>query len=647
MAEKFDDSLFEDQEYDEALFEDAPVAPVDEALFETPALPEEVSQLESAIGGIKTGGTLGFRDEIAGLAGAAGHGVGSLTQGEVPAFQDLLETYREAKGGELEKAKIEQASNPKTYIAGELASGMAIPMGGVAKVGKEAGRLKQLIHASKAPAAAGALVGAGMSEADLTKGDVGGLAKDVAVGGTIGAVLPGALKAVGKSVGKLADTAGLRKSAEAKIFSSVKPPKDIIKKELLSGGKDNFKGVGRALLGSITDESGKKVPISRFIDSPDDMARNLEIALKQNREKIAPVFELAQERINQVLPKLQATREAKGILTSELEDNVHQMLTKRLNDMKKTLGGTQKYDLIEKKVEDFLNVNNKTLNGYDIKDLGQLKTALGTQLSPKQWAETVASGQAIPEEKEVIKDIYFLVKDQIENLAEKASMKGENLGKKIKEANSDYSNLLDAKSVAELDMIRASKGPSIGYKDFILPSLIGGATSGPAGLAVGAGMYAIEAKTGRKIGGLLQIASAKGLDKLANKVDKIKSPQSDALVKQIKELAVLPMVERSGKLQQLLEGNEDITGIELKARDAGKKDNKLVDQGQAIVQSDPEQIRTLIGQLGDSEGSEKYVRTLEGILKKQNPVSRRAALYGLHQRKDFRKLLETLNTEDK
>ena len=101
MADKFDDDLFEDVEYDESLFEDEVAAPED-----------DISTLESGFGGYLSGATLGYRDEIGGLAGAAGYGVGSLMEGRVPELESLMETYREARGGEREKLRAEEKANP-------------------------------------------------------------------------------------------------------------------------------------------------------------------------------------------------------------------------------------------------------------------------------------------------------------------------------------------------------------------------------------------------------------------------------------------------------------------------------------------------------------------------------------------------------
>lgn len=141
-----------------------PEAPADEE--------DQPSMLESAGRGALSGLTLGFDDEIGGALKAA--------------FTD--KTYAQARDELRAKKKAAQQANPWTYGLSEILGGAATPgLGavGAAKEGVTAARTA--ITAAKAGAAAGALGGLGNSEADLTKGDVGGALKDTASGAAAGA----------------------------------------------------------------------------------------------------------------------------------------------------------------------------------------------------------------------------------------------------------------------------------------------------------------------------------------------------------------------------------------------------------------------------------------------------------------------------
>ncbi|RYG61216.1 hypothetical protein EON64_18745 [archaeon] len=146
------------------------------------ALPvdESPGRLESLGRGALQGVSLGYADEITGAIESA------LTE----------KSYTQARDEARANNSKSQESNPWTYGAGELGGGAAtLLVPGAAGVG--AG-----LKGAAALGAAGAL---GSSNADLTKGEVGGALLDTAIGGTIGAV---ANKVVPAAVTKIKDGAG-------------------------------------------------------------------------------------------------------------------------------------------------------------------------------------------------------------------------------------------------------------------------------------------------------------------------------------------------------------------------------------------------------------------------------------------------------
>lgn len=144
-----------------------------------------IGEIEAAALGAGQGATLGFSDEAAAamdwLAGKLGVGNPLATRlGEPETYKEFREYYRRR----LAEA---QRQNPKSYGAGRLAGAVAVPGSGLA-----------------ATVAQGAAAGVGESEADLTKGEVGGALADAGVGGATGAVGFGAGKLLSKGVEKAA-----------------------------------------------------------------------------------------------------------------------------------------------------------------------------------------------------------------------------------------------------------------------------------------------------------------------------------------------------------------------------------------------------------------------------------------------------------
>ena len=147
----------------------------------TQPTPPQVSQLESAIRGGAQGVSLGFADEATAK-------LESLTKG-IPYEQALEETrakYRQA-----------QEANPVTYTGSEIAGGILpglIPTGATqATAGVNLARLAAI------GAGTGALSGLGFSEGKTT----GEKLQDVAIGGTLGAVLPVGIRGVQRGIQSL------------------------------------------------------------------------------------------------------------------------------------------------------------------------------------------------------------------------------------------------------------------------------------------------------------------------------------------------------------------------------------------------------------------------------------------------------------
>lgn len=166
------------------------------------AAPAPMSPLKSGALGAAEGFTFGFADEMAG-AGSAYTGVPGNTASEKAvhlitdpeARRKVMSDYLAAR--DMTRGGLHQArkDNPKAFFAGEVAGtvpSMFIPGAGQANAGRVTAQM----------AALGALQGLGSSEADLTKGDVGGAARDTGIGAGIGLLTHGATEGVIKPIAR-------------------------------------------------------------------------------------------------------------------------------------------------------------------------------------------------------------------------------------------------------------------------------------------------------------------------------------------------------------------------------------------------------------------------------------------------------------
>lgn len=135
-----------------------------------------ISMLESGLRGLAQGASFGFADEITGAI------EGALTD----------KTYEQAR--DESRANYDKASNanPLTYGAGEIAGGVGTALVPGLNVAKGASLATKI----GVGAGAGAAYGLGASEADLTKGEIGGAAADTATGAVVGGAVSGAVESL-------------------------------------------------------------------------------------------------------------------------------------------------------------------------------------------------------------------------------------------------------------------------------------------------------------------------------------------------------------------------------------------------------------------------------------------------------------------
>lgn len=188
----------------QALFDQTPdmSSTFDKQADLTEAPKEKYSKLESAGRGAAQSLTFGLADEMVGAYESPEGALKAMSGilGRDVSDDPAVVAYVKARDKEREKNKEAHKQNPISYTSGEIAGGLgtlAIPGGALAKAGKLRGLIAPATMAESA--AVGGLYGAGSSEAELPQGDVGGLAKDVGIGASIGAILPTALSKANES----------------------------------------------------------------------------------------------------------------------------------------------------------------------------------------------------------------------------------------------------------------------------------------------------------------------------------------------------------------------------------------------------------------------------------------------------------------
>lgn len=273
----------------------------DQYLAET----DEVTQAEAAGLGAAQGLTFDFADEIAGAVGGAWEYMTDEEQ------KSVWDAYRKNRDAVREKIKKAADKYPVTYYGSDIAAGIvpALFTGGAsaaASVGKglakgaAKGALKTgAKQAAKTGAKVGAGVGLGASEADITKGEVGQAAQDVAMGGVLGAALGVGLPIAAEGAGRIAKSVGediskgikalvpdseLAEAAYAYGKKGKKIDIDTVDDDLMQAGKDFYDRLVKAkekndlsLVKKELDEFGPvlnaKEAVDNYIDDVEEILR--------------------------------------------------------------------------------------------------------------------------------------------------------------------------------------------------------------------------------------------------------------------------------------------------------------------------------------------------------------------------------------
>lgn len=262
-----------------------------------PSLPSNQpkrSPLQSGLMGIAQGATFGFGDEaVARLE--------SIRSGRP--YEEVLQESKAMFKGASEQ-------NPASYLAGEIGSGIALPIGQAA-TGAKLGRL------AIAGAGTGALSGLGYSEGKTA----GEIARDVGIGGALG----GALPVVGRGIAKA--TQSLKPLADEAIKTSITgfTGKTRAFLDQLDKNPEQVKRIEEKFAGDLQTEVLPEISmkIDRFVERNPFAQRaklNSRLSLEKIPENVRVNKEPAINEIDKVLEVLKkdtvtdTSREAQKIL---------------------------------------------------------------------------------------------------------------------------------------------------------------------------------------------------------------------------------------------------------------------------------------------------------------------------------------------
>jgi len=167
--------------------------------------------------GAQSGMSLGFKDELKGLGEAISKGVSDKTLD----LDTLLNAYRSGRDVSRAEDKELAKTHSGTMLAGNIVGGAPLALG----------------NSLETAALLGSATGLGASEADLTEGDVGGAAKDTAIGALIGGASQYGLDKLKSMGGKLKGAAEkLAEKATGATGSQVSKFEDDAGRQLLDKG---------------------------------------------------------------------------------------------------------------------------------------------------------------------------------------------------------------------------------------------------------------------------------------------------------------------------------------------------------------------------------------------------------------------------
>ena len=561
----------------------------------------DVSPIESGVMGAAKGASFGFAPAIAGGLEAAGSMIGvrglggkfsdTRLESDEEDKQSLGDIYRGARDAKKNDYKEAHEANPAIFTTGEIGGAVATsfaPGMGFLNAGKGASAAAVIGKG----ALQGGIYGLGDSDADLTKGEFGDAARDVAKGAALGGagagVIHGGMKGAGYVGEKIANTKTwqaiedyistlpekVQAAARRKAVEALNPILSQQERLQTSGQLDK---VGQEILDNNILQNKLGLPagikgIHQNLEaSTDAIGKNIGDQLK-SAQAVVPEFRVTSKELSDaikekaVVPNIQTPfwKGAKAVASEadEIESWGKEWTLPELNDYKSELGKRIKTwgsdNLSDKKVyEDMYRAVNETVE----KKLNEL-TAL----------KHVAGDVPVDQVDDVIE--RAMEPGQIQK-AGAQMLEGMEKGlKDFKASKSTYGALEQAEKIAKKASAREAKNNDWGLTTW-LSALMGsgiGTAGGPGGMLAGAAIGVAARQASRGYGNqtmalfLNKLSKAPAsIAKLAPVLEKYSSQSPQAL-----STAIYVLAKDKPEFQEWLNNNPPETSQpgKLQARDA-------------------------------------------------------------------------------
>jgi hypothetical protein len=322
---------------------------------------QPISKAESALEGAKQLGSFGFSDELAGLLGSGLdlgqqglNKVGLASPSPVQVNQELasqgmtgdlgpqsiLDQYRQFRDQERQKSEQAQEQNPGSYLAGGLPSALL--------TGSGVGLVPSVLSGA-----------VGLSDADVTKGEVGQLGKDVAIDSAIAAATLGTGKLAGKSLKALSKTDMAQNLLDS--FKLAKAGKQISGEPALKAAQEGLENLSKDARDATTKYGlGKATNKRALLEEAEKAGKTVDIqdSLQQFADEVGSSKSLSTEdqtRLNRIAAEYFKSGSTKSPL--ELEKMLREVVEinpdfqgpayRILKNLKTKLRGTQDLSIPE------------------------------------------------------------------------------------------------------------------------------------------------------------------------------------------------------------------------------------------------------------------------------------------------------------
>lgn len=460
---------------------------------------------ESAIRGAVQGASFGYSDEAVGLGG----GLYEWAKGG-----EFAEGYRKHRDESRLRNQEAYLDNPKTYIGGSIAGGVAtsfVPGLGIAKGATLLGGM------SKAALLGGAAAG-GLSEAELTDKatpeSVTSFGGDVLKGAAIGAAAQGALTLVSKAANAL-------KPSELEKLANTKAAKaaGALGSDLKKLGPEKTQAMGEAV---------RKAGLKAF-DSLDDVGEKIAASKGEAGAAIGKALESVDDLVvkaKDATDSLNIPAQAKANLKDAIDKNFQfnmQRIGERIEDeLIKPNAKNPLLDLERSKLQDIAD---------RFKSIGQTTMREGNIIKGTQGRLTNFNSETVPQAFK--QEVYGIIKRELDDVVAKtgtleagvekltggaansggrsllgngpnaagtvdANARNQSVLQAYTQAKKTYGALSDAERINI-----ARQGSLAGNREISLTDTIAGvggmATGGPAGAVVAGGLNKLARKYGDSV----------------------------------------------------------------------------------------------------------------------------------------------------